>query len=261
MAKLNKNKPKKTKKGLTLHSSGQYRADIDGQTRYFGTEPKTADLKYNLYTTTKLYWSRTYRQFVKEIAGSIHAFGKTAEEARANYERFITDNWHSCPEPAPATVISSNNIAAGRFNVKTVEDTANAYVIWCYENCSDKHAKDARSVFKHLAKFTGQNILIVNLTASDFAAYRQHCKKTTNSRFNKHMQIIKAAFRRCRREQWLCVGKGWLEDLLDPLEQITIVSQEVSCPFGRPEKNLNLYGSVDGLEGILIVPGHPAIGI
>jgi len=42
------------------------------------------------------------------------------------------------------------------------------------------------------------------------------------------MQIIKVALRRCRREQWLCISKGWLEDLLDPLEQMTIVSQEVS---------------------------------
>ncbi|MCK4629583.1 MAG: hypothetical protein KAT56_11310 [Sedimentisphaerales bacterium] len=98
---------------------------------------------------------------------------------------------------------------------------ANAYVAWYYENCSDRHALDAKYVFRHLAKFIKQNTLIVNLTASDFSAYRQHCLKTIGARFNKHMQIIKAALRRCRREQWLCVSKGWLEDILDPLEQIT----------------------------------------
>jgi len=145
-----KNKTKKTKKGLTLHASGQYRIDIDGRTFYLGTAPKEADKRYELYLATKLYWSRSYHQFVKEIAGTVRAFGKTTEDARANYERFIADNWRNGPEPEPAPIISGN-ITSSQYDVKSIKDIANVYVAWCFENRSDKHAIDAKRVFRHIA--------------------------------------------------------------------------------------------------------------
>ena len=147
MAKTRKNKPKKSKKGLTLHASGQYRVDVNGRTIYLGTDPKVADQRYELYQATKLCWSRTYRQFVKEIAATVRGFGKSAEDAQANYERFIADNWQKGPEPEPAPIISSSSIATGQYDVKTIADVANAYVAWCYKNRSDKHALDAKNVF------------------------------------------------------------------------------------------------------------------
>ena len=188
MVKPRKNKPKNTKKSLTLHASKQYRGDIDGRTIYFGTDPKEADKRYELYQATKLCWSRTYRQFVKEIAGTVRAFGKTTEEARANYERFTADNWQTGPEPEPAPVITNTNIASRQYDVKTVGDAANAYVAWCFENRSDRHGLDSKSVFRHLTAFVGRDALIVSLTASDFAAYRQHCLNTIGSRFNRGIQ-------------------------------------------------------------------------
>ena len=259
MAKPRKNKPKKTKKGLTLHASGQYRGDIDGRTLYFGTDPKEADKRYELYRATKLCWSRTYRQFVKEIAGTVRAFGKTVEDARTNYERFVADNWQHGPEPEPAPVISNSNIATRQYDVKSLGDVANAYVAWCFESRSDKHALDAKSVFKHLAAFVSRDTLIVNLTGSDFSAYRQHCLKTIGARFNKHMRIIKAAFRRCRREQWLCVSKGWIEDLLDPLEQKTIISEEWDI-FIPHEFRLVLDNAPEQLEVIVTLALNCALG-
>ena len=36
---------------------------------------------------------------------------------------------------------------------------------------------------------------------------------------------------------------------------------EEACPFGRPEKNLNLSEGVGPLEHILVIPRHPAIGL
>ena len=200
MTKSKKYHPKKTKKGLTLHASGQYRTDVDGRTIYLGTDPKGADKRYELYMATKLCWSRTYRQFVKEIAGTIRAFGKSIDEARSNYERFIADNWQNGPQPEPAPIISNCNIVNGEFDVKTIGDVANAYVAWCFKHRSDKHGLDSRSVFRHFAELLGRDSLIINLSAGDFAAYRKHCLKTIGSRFNKHMRIIKADFRRCRRE-------------------------------------------------------------
>ena len=160
MAKHRKNKLKKTKKGLTLHASGQYRMDVDGRTIYFGSDPKEADKRYDLYQITKLCWSRNFRQFVKEIAGTVRAFGKTVEDARVNYERLIADNWQNGPEPEPAPVISNNNISIGLYDVKTVRDAANAYVNWCFENRSEKHALDAKRVFKHFACFVKQDTSI-----------------------------------------------------------------------------------------------------
>jgi len=169
----------------------------------------------------QLCWSRSYRQFVKDIAGTVRAFGKTTETARANYERFIADNWQRGPDPEPAPIISNASVASGQYDVKTVADVANAYVGWCFEHRSDKHALDAQNVFRYLGEVLDKDQHVINLTASDFAAYRQYCMNTIGARFNKHMRIIKAASRRCRREQWLVVTKGWIEDLLDPLELMT----------------------------------------
>ena len=259
MAKPRKSKPKKTKKGLALHASGQYRTDIDGGTMYLGTDPKEADKRYELYQATRLRWNRTYRQFVKEIAGAVRAFGKTTNVARDNYERFVADNWQTGPEPEPAPVISSSNIAAKLYDVKTVEDVANAYVAWCFDNRSDKHALDAKSVFRHFAALVGKDTIIVNLTASEFSAYRQHCLKTIKSRFNKHMRIIKAAFRRCRREQWIGVSKGWIEDMLDPLELITIVPQETSV-FAPAELRSVLEHAPEQLRIIVTLALNCALG-
>ena len=259
MTKSKKYHPKKTKKGLTLHASGQYRADVDGRTIYLGTDPKGADKRYELYMATKLCWSRTYRQFVKEIAGTIRAFGKTVEVAQANYERFVAENWQKSPQPEPAPIISNCNIVNGEFDVKTIGDVANAYVAWCFKHRSDKHGLDSRSVFRHFAELLGRDSLIINLSAGDFAAYRKHCLKTIGSRFNKHMRIIKAAFRRCRREQWLCVSKGWLEDMLDPLELKTIVSEEWDI-FKPHEFKLILDNTPDQLEVIIILALNCALG-
>ena len=251
-------RPHKTFKGLSLHSTGQYRADIDGRTLYLGTDLKEAEKRFQLYKTTKICWSRSYRQFVKEVAGTVRAFGKTPDEAHANYERYIADNWQTGPLPEPAPVIS-NTIAVDGYEVKSIKDVANAYVSWCYDNRSEKHAKDAKGVFRHLGEFLGRDTLIVNFTASDFIAYRQHCLRTTKTRFNKHMRIIKAALRRCRREQWLAMSKGWIEDLLDPMEQITIVSQETAV-FSPTDMRLLLDIAPEQMKAIITLALNCALG-
>ena len=38
----------------------------------------------------------------------------------------------------------------------------------------------------------GRNTPVASLTVADMANYRHHCLKTTNSRFNAHMRILKA---------------------------------------------------------------------
>ena len=73
------------------------------------------------------------------------------------------------------------------------------------------------------------------------------------------MRIIKASLRRCRREQWLCVSKGWLEDLLDPLEQITIVSQEAAV-FTPSEMRLVLENAPKQITVIITVALNCALG-
>ena len=78
-----KEKSKRLPKGPSLHSTGQYRADIDGRTLYLGANPKDAGKWFQFYTATRLCWSRCYRQFVKEIAGSVRAFGNAPDEAQA----------------------------------------------------------------------------------------------------------------------------------------------------------------------------------
>ena len=259
MALATKKKSKRLSKGLSLHSSGQYRADIDGRTLYLGTNAKEAEQRYQLYRSTKLHWSRSYRQFVKEIAGTIRVFGKTPDEAQDNYERFIADNWQNGPQPEPAPVVGNASLAAGTLEVKNIADVANAYVSWCYENRSAKHALDATDVFRHLAAFIGQDMLVVQLNPSDLSTYRQHCMKATKTRFNKHMRIIKAALRRCRREQWLCVTRGWLEDLLDPLEVTTIVPQETPV-FSPSELRLVLEHASSQLRVIVLVALNCALG-
>ena len=60
------------------------------------------------------------------------------------------------------------------------------------------------------------------------AGYRRHCLETTKSRFNKHMRIVKAAFRRCRKQLLLTLSRSWLEDLLEPLEMRSLVTQEAA---------------------------------
>ena len=259
MTLATKKKSKRLPKGLSLHCSGQYRADIDGRTLYLGTDAKAAEKRFQLYKATRLHWSRSYRQFVKEIAGTVRAFGNTPEEAQANYERFVADNWQNGPQPEPAPVVANTSLAAGTLEVKSIADVANAYVSWCYENRSDKHALDATDVFRRLAAFVGQDTLVVCLNPSDLSAYRQHCMKTTKTRFNKHMRIIKAALRRCRREQWLCVSKGWLEDLLDPLEVTTIVPQETPV-FSPAELRLVLEHASSQLRVIVLVALNCALG-
>ncbi len=47
---------------------------------------------------------------------------------------------------------------------------------------------------------------------------------------------------------------------LRALNLLSTYSIEISCPFGKPEKNLNLSGGVSPLEGIGVVPRHPTVG-
>jgi hypothetical protein len=57
-------------------------------------------------------------------------------------------------------------------------------------------------------------------------------------------------------------------DVLAFLAEIDLVNGKIadvlkvkgSCPFGKPEKNLNLSGGVGSLEHILVVPRHPSVG-
>ena len=105
---------------------------------------------------------------------------------RLNYERFVADNWQTGPQPEPAPVVANTSLAAGAIEIKSIADVANAYVSWCYENRSDKHALDATGVFQHLAAFVGQDTLVVQLNPSDLSAYRQHCMKTTKNGIHTH---------------------------------------------------------------------------
>jgi hypothetical protein len=34
-----------------------------------------------------------------------------------------------------------------------------------------------------------------------------------------------------------------------------------ACPFGKPEKNLNLFGGVHALDHLAVIPRHPVGGI
>jgi hypothetical protein len=42
--------------------------------------------------------------------------------------------------------------------------------------------------------------------------------------------------------------------------QIKCICIDPPCPFGKPEKSLNLSGGVGPLEHIPVIPGHPAVG-
>ena len=73
------------------------------------------------------------------------------------------------------------------------------------------------------------------------------------------MRIIKAAFRRCRREQWIAVSKGWLEDILDPLELRTTISQETQ--IFTPEEMRHVVDNSEGqFKTIVVLSINCALG-
>lgn len=207
--------PKKTV-GLGYHTNlGQYRKVINGRSMYFGSDPDEALVRYQLYQETGLVWKRGYHQFCLERAGETLPFGATPDIARRNLAAY---------QARAATQLQS--LSHGEFVVNTVKEVGDAYIAWCIENNKvQTHVAHTKQYFREMIALSEcGNLPLKSVTLSYFKAWYHHCRNEVHVQqfqqnwANRRMQVIKAAFLRCRKEGWLGLAMPDLDALMAVLQ-------------------------------------------
>jgi integrase len=131
--------------------------------------------------------------------------------------------------------------------VNTVSDLAAEYVAWC-------------QALAHFAQFVGPSRPVSTLSPRDMADYqRKALEEKGAGRTNKFITIIRAAFRRAAHELWLGASRGWVEDLLYPLETRGVTPRETSV--FTPEELWQVIGlASDQIRVIILLALNCALG-
>jgi len=235
--------------GLGFHKNlGQYRKVINGRSIYFGSDPDEALARYGLFLETGLLWKRGYRQYCLQQDGKVIPFGATMDIARRNFNAFA----------AKAQQASHESVHPTDYVVDTVREVGDAYVEWlieCKKNPS--YASEVKHAFKELNAFSG-DVPLEHLTPKYFKDWYRHCWKKVNDEglqvnwANPRMRTVKAAFLRCRKENWFGVAVPDLDALVAVLQQHGGPQQEQEIFKPAELRSLLKTGELEDRAAILL---------